>query len=174
LNQSRFLYRYSLEKPHLHSPERFLTIFRALEGVIDKSGHGFLSPDELKQASAALCQALSGNPKLDALIRKLKNLNTASPSHILKTELLRIFTAAAVSPRFNLDEFVDRVYRRRNQSAHGSVHLDNEPTGGLINDTMTLTAIYVIVESHRLGLDANDALRRFRSNCGWFDIPFNI
>ena len=31
--------------------------------------------------------------------------------------------------------FIDRVYRRRNQSVHGSVHLDNDPTGGLINDT---------------------------------------
>jgi hypothetical protein len=39
---------------------------------------------------------------------------------------------------------------------------------------MTLTAIYLVVESHRLGLDANDALRKFRGNFAWFNIPFFI
>jgi hypothetical protein len=170
--RSRYLYRNSLEEPAIFSPYRFLAIFQALEGIIDKSGYKLLTTDQMDVAKAALRQALPSSPELDTFIRKLNN--SQPPQYVLKRELPKVFVKSNVLPSFNVDEFVDRVYSRRNKSSHGGRHLDEKPLEDLlISDTLLLTAIYVIVESCQLGLDAHETLRKFRGSFN-LDLPLTI
>ncbi len=159
--RSRYLYRYSLEEPYIFSVNRFLAIFQALEGVIDKSGYKLLTIDQLDTAKTALRQALPSVPELETFIKKLNN--SQPPPYVLKQELPKIFVKSNVSASFNVDEFVDRVCLRRNKASHGGRHLDEKPLeDSLISDTLLLTAIYVVVESCHIGLDANETVRKLR------------
>jgi hypothetical protein len=91
---------------------------------------------------------------------------------VLKQELRKIFAKASISPSFNVDEFVDRVYSRRNKSSHGGRHLDEKYLEDfLISDTMLLTAIYLIVESSQVGIDAHETLGKFRGSFNYLELP---
>jgi hypothetical protein len=76
--------------------------------------------------------------------------------------LPKLFTAAGVEAQFNVEDFVDRIYLRRNKSSHGGSHLDDESPGSLMDDTMLVTAIYMIMECEFLELEAGDVLEKFR------------
>jgi hypothetical protein len=169
--RGRYLYRYSFEDPNNFSTDRFLAVFQAVEGRISKAGHQFLSKEELEKIEKVLQQALPDVPKLDALIGKIKSSNSESPRVILKSELPRLFAAARIEARFDVDEFVERIYLRRNKSSHGGSHLDHEPIQALLNDTLLLTAIYLVIECEYLGLEPRDALTKFQSSM-WHDLPF--
>jgi hypothetical protein len=161
LLRSRYLYRYSLEKPYTYSGERFLALVQALEGLMRVPRHPFLDKHEMEIAEAALKAALPSCKKLAALIGKLRSNNTASPKRVLKLELPKIFSAASVGVRFSIDDFVDRVYLRRNKLSHGGPHLDHF-LDGLVEDTQLLTAIVLMVECSLLGLEVSDALKKFQ------------
>ena len=165
LLRSRYLYRYSLEEPYIFSTDRFLCIFQAIEGIVRLSGGAFLPEDDLAKVEAAIRQALPGHAKLDAIVRKIRSNNTESPAPLLKRELPKLFERAHVSAKFMIGEFVDRIYKRRNKSSHGGSHLPATPFDDtLVADTLLLTAIYLILESLRLGLNPNVALVMFRDS----------
>jgi hypothetical protein len=169
--RSRFLYRYSLQNPNTYSTERFLNVFQAIEGAVDTSGHRFLEKKELEAAETALRAAFSESAKIEALIGKLRSANTASPKNVLKQELPKIFSASCISPSFDVPEFVERVYERRNKSSHGGAHLEKDPIGALVEDTLLLTAIYLIIECSQLGLDVHHAIEKFHG--AWlYRLPF--
>jgi hypothetical protein len=81
---SRYLYRYSLLEPNTYSPDRFLAIFRAIEGIMRKSAQPFLTRKEMDTATSVLTEALTHNPHLDDLLAKLRSSNYESPSRTLK------------------------------------------------------------------------------------------
>ena len=89
---------------------------------------------------------------------------------ILKDELPKLFVTARVEARFDVDEFVERVYRRRNKSSHGGSHLEHEPIIALLEDTLILAAIYLIIECIYLGLDTRDAITKF-ANAMRYELP---
>jgi hypothetical protein len=161
--RGRFLYRYSLYTPDTYSTERFLCVFQAVEGILPKSGYQFLNREEFKKAEDALLQAFPEHPKLSALIGKLRSNNVESLKYILSRELPRMFLKANLVAKFDMTEFVDRIYLRRSKSSHGGSHLEHEPLIGLMKDTLLLTAIYVVFECDQLGLNSHDALRKFRA-----------
>jgi hypothetical protein len=71
---------------------------------------------------------------------------------------------------FDVEEFVGRIYNRRNKSSHGGPHLDREPPDALMRDTWLLAAIYLIIECSNLGLDARAALRKLKGAL-YIDLP---
>jgi hypothetical protein len=171
--RSRFLYRYSLEEPNTFSPARFLAVFQAVEGIVNKSGYQLLTNDQLAMAKTILRQSLASVPKLNAFINKLNN--SESPTYILKQELPRILATANIVPVFDVVEFVDRIYRRRNMASHGGRHLDYLTfDDSLMPDTLLLTAIYLIAESCQLGLDAPIALKKFRGSFFNVELPLTM
>lgn len=171
--RSRFLYRYSLEEPNTFSPSRFLAVFQAVEGIVNKSGYQLLTNDQLAMAKTTLRQSLASVPKLDAFINKLNN--SESPSYILKQELPKILATANILPAFDVVEFVDRIYRRRNLASHGGRQLDYSTFDeSLMLDTLLLTAIYVIAESCQLGLNASIALKKFRGSFFNVELPLTM
>jgi hypothetical protein len=161
--RGRFLYRYSLSTPDTYSTERFLCVFQAVEGILPKTGYRFLNPEEFKRAEDALLQAFPEHPKISALIGKLRSNNVESLKYILSTELPRMFAKANLVAGFDMAEFVNRIYLRRSKSSHGGSHLDQEPLIGLMQDTLLLSAIYVVFECDQLGLNSHGALRKFRA-----------
>jgi len=168
--QSRFLYRHSLKEPNIFSLARFLTVFQALEGIVKKSGYQLLTNDELAKAKTTLRTALESAPNLETFIKKLNN--SESPSHILKQELPKMLAIANILPGFDVVEFVDRIYRRRNLGSHGGRHQDYlKFDESLILDTLLLTAIFLIAESCQLGLDASVALKKLRGSFFGVELP---
>ena len=129
-----------------------------------------MSKDEFEKAENALRQAFPAFPKLDGLVQKMRSNNTESPKAILKDELPKLFVTARVEARFDVDEFVERVYRRRNKSSHGGSHLEHEPIIALLEDTLILAAIYLIIECIYLGLDTRDAITKF-ANAMRYELP---
>jgi hypothetical protein len=109
-------------------------------------------------------------PKLNALIEKLKINNSETPRTILKSELPKLFAAAHLEPRFDIDEFVERVYLRRNKSSHGGPHLADEPIQAVLSDTLLLTEIYLIIECGPLGREQRDAVGKFQ-NAMRYELP---
>jgi hypothetical protein len=161
--RSRYLYRYSLEEPNTFSTERFLAIFQAVEGRISKSNNQFLSRSEFDIAEAALRSALPDAPKLNALIGKLRSNNTESLPVILRNELPKLFDASGIRPRFDVSDFVGRIYSRRNKSSHGGARLTHEPTQSLLTDTLLLNAIYLMIECPELGIEPREAVQKFKN-----------
>ena len=170
--RGRFLYRYSLKEPNVFSPERFLSVFKALEGAVDKSGYHLLTADELNLAKATLRQCLSTSPRLEDFIGKLNN--SESPAYILKRELPKILDSANLIPGFDVAEFIDRIYSRRNKASHGGRHLDSSFDSLLVPDTVLLTAIYLAAECCQLGLNATEALRKFRGAFSNMPLPLTL
>jgi hypothetical protein len=165
LLRSRYLYRHSIEEPYTFSTDRFLRIFQAVEGILRVSAFEFVTKDELTLAEASVREALPGHPKLKGLIDRLRNNNRESPSSVLKRQLPELLKAVHISANLNFDEFVDRIYRRRNKSSHGGSHLPATPfEETLVTDTIMLTAIYLIRESQELGLNPHEALMMFRES----------
>ena len=160
--RGRYLYRYSFEEPNNFSTDRFLAIFQAVEGRIPKGGYQFLSQDEFGKIENLLQLALPDSPKVSAVIGKMKSNNSQSPRFILKQELPKVFAAARVEPQFDVDEFVERIYLRRNKSSHGGPHLEHETIESMLNDTLLLTAIYLMIECEYLGLESRDAVTKFQ------------
>jgi len=89
-----------------------------------------------------------------------------SPRFILKQELPRLFAASRLTPRFDVNEFVERVYRRRNKSSHGGSRLEHEPIEAMVNDVLLLSGIYLLIECAYLGLDSCLALTKFQNAMG--------
>ena len=174
LLRSRYLYRHSIEEPNIFSTDRFLCIFQALEGIVKPSGGAFLLDDDLAKVEAAMRSALPDHPKLDAIIRKIRSNNGESPRPLLKRELPKLFEHAHVLAKFNVEEFIDRIYKRRNKLSHGGSHLDATPFDDtLVADTILLTAIYVISEARQLGLNPQEALIMFQDSFG-VQLPLEI
>jgi hypothetical protein len=171
---SRYLYRQTLQKPFLYSAERFLTIFRALEARINMAGYQLLTSEELQAAEDALRTALATSPRLEPLIRKLRSTNTQSPKQVLKQELPKVLATANITPMFNMDQFVERIYERRNKTAHGGPHFEEPSPDALLNDTRLLTTFYVLIESRDLGLYVQEAFLKFRSALDYFQLPLTI
>ncbi len=168
--QSRFLYRHSLKEPNIFSLARFLAVFQALEGIVKKSSYQLLTSDELAKAKTTLRTSLPSAPNLETFIKKLNN--SESPSHILKRELPKMLAIANIFPDFDVVEFVDRIYQRRNRGSHAGRDLNYLKFDEfLILDTLLLTAIYVIVESCALGLDASSALKKLRGSFFGVELP---
>ncbi len=118
--------------------------------------------------------ALPDHPKLDAIIRKIRSNNGESPRPLLKRELPKLFEHAHVLAKFNVEEFIDRIYKRRNKLSHGGSHLDATPFDDtLVADTILLTAIYVISEARQLGLNPQEALIMFQDSFG-VQLPLEI
>jgi len=44
----------------------------------------------------------------------------------------------------------------------------------LMDDTMLITAIYLIIESRQLGLNVHDALKKFRGSFSYFQLPLAL
>jgi len=171
--RSRFLYRHSLEEPNTFSPARFLAVFQAVEGIVNKSGYQLLTSDEFAMAKTILRQSLASVPRLDSFVNKLSN--SESTSYILKQELPKILATADILPVFDLGEFVDRIFRRRNIASHGGRHLDYLGLDeSLMPDTLLLSALYLIAESCQLGLNASVALKKFRSSFFNVELPFTL
>jgi ApeA N-terminal domain 1 len=168
--RSRYLYRYSLEEPNTFSSERFLAIFQAVEGRISKSNNQFLSNSEFDIAEKALRKALPDASKLNGLIGKLRSNNSESFPVVLKNELPKLFDASGIHPRFDVSDFVGRIYLRRNKSSHGGARLTHEPTQSLLTDTLLLNAIYLIIECLDLGIDLREAVQKF-NNAMHIDLP---
>lgn len=169
--RGRYLYRRSFEEPYDFSTDRFLAIFQAVEGRIPKAGYQFLSPEEFTEIEKVLQQALPGSPKVNAVIGKMKSNNSESPRFMLKQELPKLFAATRLKPQFDIDQFDERVYLRRNKSSHGGSHLEHESIESMLNDTLLLTAIYLMIECTYLGLDPRDALTKFQRAMRR-DLPF--
>lgn len=168
--RSRYLYRYSLEEPNMFSTERFLAIFQAVEGRISKSNNQFLSKGEFEIAEMALRKALPDAPKLSALIGKLRSNNSESLPVVLKNELPKLFDASGIRPRFDVSDFIGRIYLRRNRSSHGGARLTHEPTQSLLTDTLLLNAIYLMIECPDLGIEPREAVQKF-NNAMHIDLP---
>jgi hypothetical protein len=167
--RGRYLYRNSLGEENTYTTERFLWIFQALEGAIPKKGYTLLEETELQQVIKAATNALPEDPRAAAVAGKLRSSNSGSLPYILKQELPKLFASAGVEASFDIATFVDRIYRRRSKSAHGGAHLDDEQHGvTLIEDTLLLTAIYLVRECAVLGMDAREALRKLGSAL-WYD-----
>lgn len=170
--RSRYLYRYSLQQPYTFSPDRFLAIFQAVEGMVPASRSQLLTAKELDIAAAAIRKALPEPARAELVLNKIRNNNTESPASMLKRELPLLFGNANIRADFNVNTFVDRNYKRRNKASHSGSHLeDRELSATLMDDTFLLTAIFVIVESHYLGLGPADALKKF---CGSFHRTFPL
>ena len=94
---------------------------------------------------------------------------------MLKQELPRILATANILPAFDVVEFVDRIHRRRNMASRGGGHLDYLTFDeSLLPDTLLLTAIYLIAESCRLGLDASIAVKKFRGSFFNVELPLTL
>jgi hypothetical protein len=83
----------------------------------------------------------------------------------------RINSKAKLTATFNIGEFVDRIYLRRIKASHGGSHLETDSPSDLISDTLLLTAICLICECDLLGLDAHEAVNKYRSVTDYFQLP---
>jgi hypothetical protein len=171
--RSRYYYRYSLTEPLVFTPMRFLAVFQAVEGIMDRSGYQLLSTTQFTAAKDAIRQALPATPDLDLFLRKLNN--SRSLDFILKKELPRICALADVIPLFSIDEFVKRICRRRNLASHGGHHFDDTATDDtFVPDTMLLTVFYVVLESQQIGLNPRDTLKKFLASLGSPELPLKL
>ena len=161
--RSRHLYRYSLKDPFVFSPDRFLALFQAIEGVVCRSGYTLMTKEEMDVARRALKRALPESSERDTLISRRNNSRPLD--YILKQELPKLLGNVNLKATFDVDEFVNRIYSRRNKSSHGGRYVyEKALEESLVNDTLLLSLIYLVMESGELGLDAHEALKQFRGS----------